>query len=239
MRMRINIPNQITLGRLALSVVFFALLSFVDFAKGADQSTLLAAAFWVFLVAALTDVLDGWLARAWGQVTSFGRVVDPVVDKVIVCGAFIFFASRHFFDPKAGANVTGVAPWMVIVVLLRELLVSAIRSFSESSGDSFAANWVGKVKMFVQSATVCVVLGVLAWFPTSLAWLRETMVWATVIVTAVSIVAYVGRARRFMLTREALGGAPSAPTPPNDPAQRADARPTAGATRAVSQGARG
>ncbi|MCA9243945.1 MAG: CDP-diacylglycerol--glycerol-3-phosphate 3-phosphatidyltransferase [Phycisphaerales bacterium] len=218
--MRINIPNQITLGRLALSVVFFVLLSFVNFAKSSDHETLLSAAFWVFLVAALTDVLDGWLARAWGQVTSFGRVVDPVVDKVIVCGAFIFFASRHFFDPQSGANVTGVAPWMVIVILLRELLVSAIRSFSESAGDSFAANWVGKLKMFVQSATVCVVLGVLAWFPVSLAWLREWMVWATVIVTAASIVAYVGRARRFMLTREALGGTPEEPPPPPDVSRR-------------------
>ena len=209
--MRINIPNQLTIARLVLAIVFFALLSFYD-PTNPERHWLLTTCFVIFLVAVLTDFLDGYLARTWKQVTSFGRICDPVVDKVIVCGAFVFFASMLFYHPAEGRNITGVQPWMAVLILVRELLVSAIRSFSESQGTEFAANWVGKAKMFVQSASVCVILGVLAWFPEKLAWLRVTAVWATVIITAGSIVTYVKRARAFVLSSEALGGTPPAKT---------------------------
>lgn len=212
--MRINIPNQITLGRLGLAVLFFGLLSFYS-RQAPTTAWILDLCFWVLLIALLTDILDGWLARTWGQVTSFGRVVDPVVDKVIVCGAFLFYASDRFYDPAIGANATGVAPWMVTLVLTRELLVSAIRSYSEAQGQDFGANWVGKLKMFSQSFAACTVLGVLAWFPDSLGWLRVASVWAMVIITALSIVSYLQRARRFILSAAALGGArePAADAP--------------------------
>lgn len=228
--MAISVPNQITLARLLLTGVFFALLSLYSVSRPGD-AWMLSAAFWVFLVAAISDVVDGWLARTLKQVTSFGRIVDPVVDKVMVCGAFVFFAGWQFHDAARGVNVTGVAPWMVVIILLREFAVSAIRSFSEAQGDDFAANWVGKLKMFVQSATVCVVLGVLAWHPVSLAWLRETCVWLTVIVTTASLLAYLGRARAILLSREAMTASPpSIPTPappPSAPARKPlDAPPT-------------
>ena len=203
--MRINIPNQLTIARLLLAIIFFALLSFFR-PEDPQRHWLLSTCFVIFLVAVLTDILDGYLARTWKQVTSFGRICDPVVDKVIVCGAFVFFASLLFYQPQEGRNITGVQPWMAVLILVRELLVSAIRSFSESQGTAFGANWVGKAKMFVQSTSVCVILGVLAWFPEQLAWLRVTAVWATVIVTAGSIIAYVKRARAFVLSSEALGG---------------------------------
>lgn len=211
--MRITIPNQITLGRLAASIVFFILLSQYSRSLEPAAHWILPACFWLYLVAALSDVLDGYLARTWKQETSFGRVVDPVADKVMVCGAFVFFSSSHFADPITRLNVTGVEAWMVVLLLLRELLVSAIRSFSESSGTGFAANWVGKLKSFVQFTTVCVILGVLAWFETSLAWLRVTCVWATVVVTAVSIVVYIHRASAFVLSAAALGGRGAAASP--------------------------
>jgi CDP-diacylglycerol--glycerol-3-phosphate 3-phosphatidyltransferase len=205
--MRINIPNQITLGRLVLALVFFAFLSFYSPAIEA-RNWIIPACFWIFLIAVITDVIDGWLARTWKQVTSFGRIFDPVVDKVIVCGAFIFFASPIFYDPQSGRNISGVYPWMVVLILLRELLVSAIRSFSEAQGTVFGANWVGKIKMFVQSASVCVVLGVLAWYPEKLAWLRVTCIWLTVVVTGLSIIGYVKQAHAFVLSASALGAAP-------------------------------
>lgn len=226
--MRINVPNQITLGRLVLAIGFFALLSFYSPANE-ERHWVLSACFWIFLIAALTDVIDGWLARTLKQVTSFGRIVDPVVDKVIVCGAFVFFASAVFSAPDPHVpgtltNVTGVQPWMVVLILLRELLVSALRAFSEARGTSFAANWVGKLKMFVQSTTVCVVLGVLAWYPESLAWLRVACVWLTVIGTGLSIIAYVNRARAFILSASALG---SAPETARSPAPKETAFPAA------------
>jgi len=130
-------------------------------------------------------------------------------DKVVVCGAFVFFASRVFYLPEKGINLTGVEPWMVVLILVRELLVSAIRSYAEAQGEDFAANWVGKAKMFVQATSVCVILGVLAWYPETLAWLRKVAVWATVVVTALSIIGYIKRARAFILSASALGGSTS------------------------------
>lgn len=228
--MRITIPNQITLGRLALAIVFFALLSFYS-PNTAGREWILTACFWIFLVASLSDVVDGWLARTWEQVTSFGRILDPVADKVMVCGAFAFFASGLFYgpepdDPQKLTNLTGVQPWMVVLILVRELLVSAIRSFSEAQGTSFGAIWVGKLKMFVQSATVCVVLGVLAWYPESLAWLRVACVWLTVTITALSIVAYINRGRALVLSASALGGADPTPRPPAHQEPPVPATPT-------------
>jgi len=229
--MRVNIPNQITLGRLVLAIVFFVLLSFYSPADPGRQ-WLLSVCFWVVLVAVLSDMVDGWLARTWKQVTSFGRICDPVADKVVVCGAFVFFASGVFYDSETQQNVSGVQPWMVVLILVRELLVSAIRSFAEAQGTDFAAIWVGKAKMFVQSASVCVILGVLAWYPETLAWLRVLCVWVTVVVTALSIIAYVNRARAFVLSAAALGatGEPketSATDASQDPPGSSDA--TAGA----------
>ncbi|MBU0637471.1 MAG: CDP-diacylglycerol--glycerol-3-phosphate 3-phosphatidyltransferase [Planctomycetes bacterium] len=224
--MKINIPNQITLARLFLAVVFFALLSLFSAAGLRDGDTqILKVCFVLFLVAALTDILDGFLARRWQQVTTFGRIVDPVVDKVMVCGAFVFFASHHFYDPQTHQNVTGVQSWMVIVILIRELLVSALRSHSEAQGQDFAASWVGKLKMFIQSATVCTVLLQLAWFEPAYAWARLLAVWVAVIVTALSIVSYARRAHAFLLSSEALGG-----TEPQD-AGTASAPPTSDANR--------
>lgn len=194
--MSINLPNQITLGRLALSIVFFALLSQSDATVLRGPSALLQAAFWVFIAAAISDILDGMIARMTQQITVFGRIVDPVVDKVIVCGGFVFLASSAF--EIDGKSQSYVQPWMVIVVLVRELLVSAIRSYAESGGRDFSAIPIGKVKMFVQCATIGVILGQLGFGLTNLAWLKPIFVWATVIVTAASALAYIARARRLL-----------------------------------------
>jgi CDP-diacylglycerol--glycerol-3-phosphate 3-phosphatidyltransferase len=210
--MRVNLPNQITIGRLLLAVVFLVLLSLYC-VRDPRTEWILPVAFWVFVIAALTDILDGWLARTLQQVTSFGRVVDPVVDKVIICGAFVFFCGANFYDVQSGRIVTGVAPWMAVVVLLRELVVSAIRAFSESQGEHFAAMWMGKLKMFIQSVTVGVVLAVQAWFE-QFTWVQNAFVWATVIVTAVSILSYLHRVQTGLFSRAAMGAARRADAPP-------------------------
>lgn len=211
-----NTPNQITLGRLGLAIVLLAMLSCFDARQLDQQRWLLHVCFWVFLLAAVTDVLDGLLARLMRSVTSFGRILDPVVDKVIVCGAFVLFASRHFWDGHQ--NITGVQPWMVVVILTRELLVSAVRSHAEARGQEFGASWVGKLKMFIQSATVCVILAQLAWNLESWTPLRIAAVWLTVIITVLSAISYVRRARTFLLSGAALTGQ----TPPEDAASESE-----------------
>jgi len=222
----VNIPNQLTLARLVLAIVFVVVLSMFSAEAWPANRGLLQAGFWIFLTAAITDILDGKLARLWGQVTSFGRIVDPFVDKVIVCGAFLLFASQQFYDPATGRNLTGVTPWMAIIILSRELLVSALRAHSEASGQDFAAMWLGKLKMFIQSFTACAVLGTLGFaFLEPLRIVATISVWVTVIVTTLSMITYLQRARDFLFSARALGAssvsrdAPLSPHPPRPPAE--------------------
>jgi CDP-diacylglycerol--glycerol-3-phosphate 3-phosphatidyltransferase len=217
---RISLPNQVTLARLVLAVAFFVLLSQFDAHKEQELRWLLVASFWVFLVAALTDVVDGLLARWLDQVTSLGRMLDPVVDKVMVCAAFVFFVSDGF--ARDGQNITGVRPWMVIVILVRELLISGLRVQAESAGRNFAATFAGKLKMFIQSATVCVILGQLGWNLTALEPLRTGCIWLTVIVTALSTITYLRRAQPLLATAAAppsVGPGPAAGSAAVEPRQ--------------------
>ena len=96
-----RLPNLLTIGRLALSVVFFALLAGAR-ADGRVDGDLLLASLVIYVVAGVTDVLDGWLARRWNVTSTFGRLADPIVDKVIVCGAFAMLAGRNFAADAAG-----------------------------------------------------------------------------------------------------------------------------------------
>ena len=195
--MRINLPNQITIGRLILAVVFFVLLSRYD--QRSPSAGLLDVCFAVFVVAAVTDALDGYLARRQNQVTNLGRILDPLVDKVLVCGAFAFFASDIFVN-AVGENVTGVAPWMVVLIFGREFLVTGLRGFSESRGQSYGAALSGKLKMVLQSVTAGVVLVVVAHaLPASwgapAVWTMKALVWLTVVVTALSMLQYLIRSK--------------------------------------------
>jgi CDP-diacylglycerol--glycerol-3-phosphate 3-phosphatidyltransferase len=131
----VNFPNEVTTIRLGLSIVLFVLLQF----------HLYWASFWLFLIIAGTDWLDGFWARRYGQITILGRMLDPFVDKVVICGTYIFLAS----DPRSG-----LWPWMAVLVLGRELLVTALRSFLEQQGADFSASISGKLKFILQCAAV-------------------------------------------------------------------------------------
>lgn len=193
--MPLNVPNQITLARLVLACVFFAILSFAPASHLESARSWLTAAFWVFLVAVVTDAVDGHIARRLKQVSTFGRIVDPVVDKVLVCGAFAFLAGARFHAPD-GSSLSGVAPWIVVLIVGRELLISAFRAQSEAAGRDFSAVWSGKIKMIIQSVTVCVIIGRLAFFPANGVWaqIANGLVWLTVVVTIWSLYTYVRRA---------------------------------------------
>ena len=201
MNTALNLPNQITLARLGLAIGFFALLSQYD--QTQPNAMLLDIAAAIFIVAAATDFLDGYLARKWGQVTALGRVLDPLVDKVLVCGTFILFVGPGFVD-DAGHNVTEVSAWMVMVIVGRELLVTGLRGFNESIGVSFGASVYGKAKMWIQSIVAPVILLMIA-HETDLSWnastaglVKRALVWLTVIVTALSMLQYLARSRHIL-----------------------------------------
>jgi len=200
MKYKLNLPNRITLARLALAVVFLALLSQYD--HRAPQPWMLDLSVAIFVIAASTDFVDGYIARKRGLVTPLGRVLDPFVDKVLICGAFILFIGPSFVD-DAGRNVTEMSGWMVVVIVGRELLVTGLRGFSESRGISFAASLHGKLKMWMQSIAAPVILVLVAHQDTwaAGAWAgatKTTLVWLTVIITTLSMIQYLGRARYIL-----------------------------------------
>lgn len=197
-----NLPNQITLARLVLAIVFFCLLGAFEWPRRVDQAWMIEAAFWLFIVAALSDILDGYLARKQNQVTSFGRILDPFVDKILVCGGFILFLGPGFHDER-GLAVTGLAPWMVVVMIAREFLVTSLRGFSEAAGTPYAANLWGKVKMLLQSITIPLILkSIHAW--RDIEWIttaRTIMIWLTVAVTILSVGSYLAASRQALSQR--------------------------------------
>ena len=132
----LNLPNQLTGLRLLLSVALFALIS----------TEYYISAFVLFLIAVGTDWLDGYYARKFNQVTTLGRILDPFADKVIICGTFVFLVTT----PGMLADVLLLRAWMVVVIVGRELLVTALRSFLEERGSDFSANLSGKLKMVLQ-----------------------------------------------------------------------------------------
>jgi CDP-diacylglycerol--glycerol-3-phosphate 3-phosphatidyltransferase len=196
--MKINLPNQITIGRLVMAVMFFVCLAQFDIKERPPRLWLLDLSAMLFLLAALSDILDGYLARKHNQITSFGRIIDPFVDKILVIGAYTFLAGDGFMLDST--KISFVAPWMVIVILARELLVTSLRGVTEGSGMTFAANFYGKAKMALQSTTVVWLLLTLA-HPDGLAffaWFNKFLVYATVVVTALSAIPYLIMARGFL-----------------------------------------
>lgn len=201
-----HVPNALTGGRLLLAAVFFVMLGLYQF-KGRGDPTLLNVAFIVYVIALVTDFLDGYLARKWKVEGAFGRVVDPFVDKVLVIGSFIFFAGKNFIIPVSGQpyvvrTITGVVPWMVVVILSRELLVTSFRAMSEASGQNFGAAFSGKLKMGFQSATILVILIYVNYlhllqdsrYLDMATLFRDFCIWATILITVASGLLYVQRA---------------------------------------------
>lgn len=129
-----NLPNQLTVARCLLALIFVALLSF-------DSLAGFVIAYAVFTVAALTDYYDGKIARQRGIVTNFGKLLDPVADKVLIVSAFVMLMTI----PEL--HIPG---WTIVAILSREFLVTGARSLAASDGAVIAASGWGKAKTVIQ-----------------------------------------------------------------------------------------
>ncbi len=203
------VPNALTGLRLVIAAAFFVQLSVGDYPirEVVEPKVTAVHPVWRYLIAALlfglaalTDCLDGPLARRWKVVSRFGRVMDPFADKVLVVGAFIMLAGPPFgMDTQAHPNfqVSGVWPWMVVVILGRELLVTSIRAVAEEDGVDFSAVWAGKAKMILQACVIPFVLVMLGITEVQHGtWGRRVIdvaVWLTVAVTVISGIPYIFR----------------------------------------------
>jgi CDP-diacylglycerol--glycerol-3-phosphate 3-phosphatidyltransferase len=175
----VNVPNILTTSRLGLAVVLFVFIEL--------EWWLPCLA--VFTVAAITDWLDGYLARKLEMGSTLGRNLDPLVDKVLICGAYIFLLSHS----------TGLYAWMVTVVVSRELIITGLRGFLENKGATFGADWLGKVKMVLQCGAL---IAIFVAKSEPLDWVlvtRDAFVWAMLAGTALSGLQYLWKA--FSLLR--------------------------------------
>ena len=152
------VPNILTFIRLGLTFIFLAMILY--WPRVTDRPWFLDIAFVIFVVAGLTDVVDGHIARRWNATSKFGRMIDPLVDKVLVCGAFLCFAligvPRLF---SWGPTLLAFVHWGILGILLaREVYVTVLRHRAEARGINFAAVRLGKIKMFVQVFAIGTVL---------------------------------------------------------------------------------
>jgi CDP-diacylglycerol--glycerol-3-phosphate 3-phosphatidyltransferase len=154
-----HVPNILTFGRLVLTIVFLVMILLAPryYADGEIPFPgFLDVAFILFVIAGLTDIVDGYAARRLNVTSKFGRMVDPLADKILVCGAFICFAligQPVLFNLSPG--VLTAIHWLVAAVLIaREAYVTILRHMAESRGVNFAATKSGKIKMFLQSFAI-------------------------------------------------------------------------------------
>jgi CDP-diacylglycerol--glycerol-3-phosphate 3-phosphatidyltransferase len=181
----LTLPNLLTLARLPLAIVLFVCIAYQWWLAGLI----------VFALASLTDWADGFFARWLNLQSALGRSLDPLVDKVLVGGAFIFLI------PVKGSEL---APWMVTVVVGRELIITGLRGIMEAKGIKFGADMLGKLKMVLQCAVLIAVLGILwlqrqawsePWRP-GLWWLQICLIYAMLIATVLSGGQYILKAVR-------------------------------------------
>ena len=158
-----NLPNKLTMLRIILTPVFLAVL-YWGF-PGADYMALA-----IFIIASLTDLMDGKIARKYNLVTDFGKFADPLADKILVVAAMLWFVE------------CGRMPaWMVMIVITREFAVSGLRMIASDNGRVIAAGWSGKVK--TASTMVCLILMFLPFLP---GWVELACVWVIVVTTLYS-----------------------------------------------------
>lgn len=213
----LNLPNSITLVRIFLVILLTAALA-ADGIKPFHGSSPLGSlpyqgvfvpvsigsciALWAFVIAAITDFLDGHLARKYNLVTNFGKLIDPLADKILVCSAFIYL------------TYVGMCPfWVSIIIVFREFLVTGLRQLAAAQGHVIAADACGKWKTGMQLAFCIACLFHLAYAgnaPQPLRflsigeggeWLRAIFLWASVVLTLWSGLHYCIAGRRFVLSK--------------------------------------
>src|SRR5262249_36413297 len=146
-----NLPNTITVLRTG-AVPVLLLLPIFDHSRTASH-----VIAWIFIVAALTDLLDGWLARRGQQVTHIGKLLDPLADKLLVSTALVVLLVSQEpgpVAPGAAARIPAWATWMVVVIIGRELAVTGLRSIASAGGQVVAATWLGKAKTLCQNVSI-------------------------------------------------------------------------------------
>ena len=167
-----NLPNKLTILRVIM-IPFFVLTLLYD---GGENQTLRYVAAAIFIIASLTDMLDGKIARKYNPVTNFGKFMDPLADKLLVCSALICLV-----------ELKELPAWMVIVIISREVIISGFRLVASDNGVVIAASYWGKFKTtFQMIAVVLLIVGIPA-----LSMVTTAVVWIALVLTVISLVDYI------------------------------------------------
>lgn len=164
-----NLPNKLTMFRVILIPFFIVFLMVPQIPAGKW------IALFIFIVASLTDLLDGKIARKYNLVTNFGKFMDPLADKLLVCSALICLV-----------ELSRIPSWMVVIIIAREFTISGFRLVAADNGVVIAASYFGKFKTTFQMIAVCLMIADIA----ALALLTTVITWIAVILTVVSLADY-------------------------------------------------
>ena len=167
-----NLPNKLTILRMIMIVPFVIVML-----AGAAVPAGKWIALTLFIVASLTDFVDGYLARKYNLVTNFGKFMDPLADKLLVCSALIVFVELGY-----------IPAWAVIIIIAREFIVSGVRLIAADNGKVIAANMLGKIKTNAQMfMSIFMILNI---DNSVFKIITEVLMYASVVLTVVSLIEY-------------------------------------------------
>lgn len=172
-----NLPNKLTMFRVIL-IPFFVVVMMVDITSY-DKWIALA----IFIIASLTDLLDGKIARKYNLVTNFGKFMDPLADKLLVCSAMICLV-----------ELSKIPAWIVIVIIAREFIISGFRLIASDNGVVIAASYWGKFKTTFQMVMICLMIADIA----EISLFTTIVMWAALALTVISLVDYLVKNKDVM-----------------------------------------
>ena len=172
-----NLPNKLTMFRVVL-IPFFVVFMLVNITT-VDKWIALA----IFIIASLTDLLDGKIARKYNLVTNFGKFMDPLADKLLVCSALICLVALN-----------KIPAWIVIIIIAREFIISGFRLIASDNGVVIAASYWGKFKTTFQMVMICLMIADIS----AINLITEIVMWVALILTVVSLVDYLVKNKDVM-----------------------------------------
>ena len=171
--MELNLPNKLTLFRIVL-IIPFTVFMLINGCEGACKWTALI----IFIVASLTDLLDGKIARKYNLVTDFGKFADPLADKILVCSALVCLVS-----------LGRLPAWICIVIIARDFIISGFRLIASDNGVVIAASWWGKTK--TTSQMIMVILLIINFSRPAMRVITQVVMYAALVLTVISLVDYI------------------------------------------------
>lgn len=175
-----NLPNKLTMFRVIL-IPFFVFFILTDYAGAASPWIALG----IFIVASLTDLLDGKIARKRNLVTNFGKFMDPMADKLLVCSALICLV-----------DIGRIYSWVVIVIIAREFIISGFRLIASDNGVVLAASYWGKFKTTFQMVMICLMIADIPNAAVNV--ITQVVMWAALALTVISLVDYLWKNRNIL-----------------------------------------